>query len=156
MKPSAYLLRITLPLTLLFFLWVTMTGLDSEKYMTVGFPLGWHAVNQATSGSYSVALLPLAIDLSIYFLFVWWLVRLVRHKLVRWSSRLIQAISVALWLLAMPSVLISGFLLVADGWVEYVTLDMCFGANEKRVYWGCWEPRTYSLSIGLQPLQDKR
>lgn len=142
-------LRFALPLTALLFVWVTMrtvSAYQSESMAAFGFPLSWHAADPVSSMAFEVAILPLVVDLLVYFFVVLSIQRVVwprvspaAHK----APRVMTAISVVLWVAATGSALVTVAALAVDVRLETTSLGNYFGSNATR---------TYSAAAGLQPL----
>ena len=151
MKLTRRTLAITLPITLLIFLWVTMrthsayaseVAINAESMVAFGFPLSWHAANAETSMGTLVGVVPLALDFAVYFVGVFLVTHRARHHIEQRSKVTVGRASAVLWLAALLSVATSVFLIGTDVRVQAMAVDSYFDDRAVRVH---------SLAFGLQP-----
>lgn len=98
------LFPLSLPATLLGLLWLNMrTRIDAggESMTSVGFPFPWVAPDFSSSMAYIIAWGPLAADLGFWLLACYGLIGIALRKSK--ATRLLAALSIALWLGAAAS-----------------------------------------------------
>lgn len=139
------ILRIAVPCGVLAFCWLTMgvTAANRDESMTsYGFPMSWYSPSLISSGTYNIAIGPMAADLAAYLLLsqLLWNVILTRGPV--FSIVRGQLLGVLLSIAASASVVLSLLAFSIDPVVVPWKLDSYFAGNSSK---------SRFVALGLQP-----
>ncbi|HLK65623.1 MAG TPA: hypothetical protein VKU19_19430 [Bryobacteraceae bacterium] len=134
----------SVPTALLLFCWLTMgvsAAYDNGRVTAFGFPLSWYTPSLVSSGGYEVAAGRAIVDLAIYALLsqLVWIALAMRLSIKRGADRILKGL---LWAGAVLSLLLCAGVFTLDPHVTWWTLSPPAPENA---------PKTYFLSVGLQP-----
>jgi hypothetical protein len=133
MRSVLLLLRISLPLSLLLFLWVTVKTVmvsGEETGVGFGFLLSWHTPS-VFSMETNIALVPMLVDFLLYFGFVHALCHFTLRRLTIKKYLMVSSV-VLLWPAAILSVALCAIVLSYGGGVYIFELSDYFDGHDER------------------------